>query len=96
MIYVVGGMNKMKILVVEDDLTLSAGICFELDCSGYLTIPAYNCKKAIHLIQNAPIDLVILDVNLPDEPTGNLDSKTSDNVVALLHMTSQKSIRPLL
>ena len=31
-----------------------------------------------------------------DEPTGNLDSKTSDNVVALLHMTSQKSIRPLL
>ena len=48
----------MKILVVEDDLTLSAGICFELDCSGYLTIPAYNCKKAIHLIQNAPIDLV--------------------------------------
>ena len=87
----------MKILVVEDDLTLSAGICFELDCSGYLTIPAYNCKKAIHLIQNDdPIDLVILDVNLPDEPTGNLDSKTSDNVVALLHMTSQKSIRPLL
>ena len=52
----------MKILVVEDDLTLSAGICFELDCSGYLTIPAYNCKKAIHLIQNDPIDLVILDV----------------------------------
>ena len=39
----------MKILVVEDDLTLSAGICFELDCSGYLTIPAYNCKKAVHL-----------------------------------------------
>ena len=59
-------MNKMKILVVEDDLTLSAGICFELDCSGYLTIPAYNCKKAVHLIQNDPIDLVILDVNLPD------------------------------
>lgn len=25
-----------------------------------------------------------------DEPTGNLDSKTSDNVIALLHMTSQK------
>lgn len=56
----------MKILVVEDDLTLSAGICFELDCSGYLTVAAYNCKKAIQLIQGDHFDLVILDVNLPD------------------------------
>ena len=56
----------MKILVVEDDLTLSAGICFELDCSGYLTVAAYNCKKAIQLIQGDHFDLAILDVNLPD------------------------------
>ena len=56
----------MKILVVEDDLTLSAGICFELDCNGYLTIAAYNCKKANRLIQSDRFDLAILDVNLPD------------------------------
>ena len=56
----------MRILVVEDDLTLSAGVCFELDCSGYLTVAAYNCKKAAQLIQNDHFDLAILDVNLPD------------------------------
>ncbi len=47
----------MKILVVEDDLTLSAGLCFELDCSGYLTLAAYNCRKAVQLIRNEDFDL---------------------------------------
>lgn len=56
----------MRILVVEDDLTLSAGVCFELDCNGYLSVAAYNCRKAIQLIQNDHFDLAILDINLPD------------------------------
>lgn len=56
----------MKLLVVEDDLTLSTGICFELDNNGYLTVAAYNCKKAHQLIQSDHFDLAILDVNLPD------------------------------
>ena len=56
----------MKLLVVEDDLTLSTGICFELDSNGYLTVAAYNCKKAYQLIQSDHFYLAILDVNLPD------------------------------
>lgn len=56
----------MKILVVEDDLALSAGLCFELDSGGYLTMAAYNCGKARQLLQETAFDLVILDVNLPD------------------------------
>ncbi len=56
----------MKLLVVEDDLTLSTVICFELDCNDYLTVAAYNCKKAYQLIQREHFDLAILDVNLPD------------------------------
>ena len=60
------GDGDMKILVVEDDLTLSAGICFEMDCNDYLTVAAYNCKKATRLIQSDCFDLVILDVNLPE------------------------------
>ena len=56
----------MRILVVEDDLALSAGLCFELDSSGYLTVPAYTCKKAMQLLDGEPFDLALLDVNLPD------------------------------
>ena len=54
------------ILVVEDDLALSAGLCFELDVSGYLTVAAYNCQKARQLLKSDIFALVILDVNLPD------------------------------
>ncbi|BDZ78339.1 response regulator transcription factor [Claveliimonas bilis] len=56
----------MKILVVEDDLALSAGLCFELDMNGYITVAAYNCLKVRQLVQNETFDLAILDVNLPD------------------------------
>ncbi len=59
-------MSAEKIMVVEDDLTLSAGLCFELDMNGYLTVAAYNIKKARQLAGEDTFDLVILDVNLPD------------------------------
>lgn len=55
-----------EILVVEDDLALSTGLCFELDEGGYLTVAAYNCQKARRLLKSTCFDLVLLDVNLPD------------------------------
>ena len=59
-------MNKLLILVVEDDLALSAGLCFELDAGGYLTVAAYTVRKAVQLLENEEFALVLLDVNLPD------------------------------
>lgn len=58
--------RKMKILVVEDDLALSAGLCFELDAGGYLTVAAYTVRKAVQILENEEFALVLLDVNLPD------------------------------
>lgn len=55
-----------RILVVEDDLALSTGLCFELDNTGYLTVAAYNCAKARYLLDSENFSLVLLDVNLPD------------------------------
>ncbi len=55
-----------RILVVEDDLMLSTGLCFELDSAGYATQAAYNCKKAEYLLEQEKFSLVILDINLPD------------------------------
>ncbi len=55
-----------KILLVEDDLALSAGLCFELEQSGYLTVASYHYKRAQQLLRTEQFDLAILDVNLPD------------------------------
>lgn len=55
-----------RILVVEDDLALSAGLCFELDSAGYASVPAYNCAKARYLLADRGLSLALLDVNLPD------------------------------
>ena len=55
-----------RILVVEDDLALSTGLCFELDAAGYVSQAAYNCRKARYLAQQEEFALALLDVNLPD------------------------------
>ena len=55
-----------RILVVEDDLALSAGLLFELDSAGYVSVPAYNCAKARALLADGAFSLILLDVNLPD------------------------------
>ena len=33
------------ILVLEDDLALSAGLCFELDACGHLTVAATTARR---------------------------------------------------
>ena len=55
-----------RILVAEDDLALSAGLCLELDSAGYASVPAYNCAKARYLLADRGLSLALLDVNLPD------------------------------
>lgn len=55
-----------KVIVIEDDLALNAGLCFELDTNGYLTVAAYNCQKARQLLTTEHFDLAVMDVNLPD------------------------------
>ena len=34
-----------RILVLEDDLALNAGLCFELDGAGHCSVGVYNCGK---------------------------------------------------
>jgi len=55
-----------RILLVEDDLTLSQGIEFTLVKEGFNLMIANTLKKAEDLFNSQTFDLVLLDVMLPD------------------------------
>ena len=56
-----------RILVVEDDQTISLGIRTYLEKSGFETIAATNLEEAkISLLNEKELVLILLDLNLPD------------------------------
>ncbi len=54
----------MKILIIEDDKTLNNGIAMTL--GGYEIVQAYNLAEARRLLSTDTVELVLLDMNLPD------------------------------
>ena len=60
------GEPMANILVVEDDRILCDGIEFALKKDNYLVYKSYTIKEARKIIINNNIDLILLDINLPD------------------------------
>lgn len=56
----------MKILLIEDDLSLINGLSFALKKQGYEVDVARTCAEADTIWADGTYDLVILDVSLPD------------------------------
>lgn len=59
-------MKELKILLVEDDRALNKGISFALKKEGFNVIGVNYIKEAEEIYKNEKLDLIILDVNLPD------------------------------
>lgn len=57
---------KHKILVVEDEKSISNFICAVLTANDYSVITAYNGREALAMISSHCPDLIILDLGLPD------------------------------
>ena len=55
-----------KILLVEDSETIVMGLNYSLEQEHFEVIPALNIEKAKDILEKEIIDLVLLDVTLPD------------------------------
>ncbi len=59
-------MGKKKILVVDDEKDIVEIISELLEGDEYSTIAACDGRKALEIASQEPIDLIILDIKMPD------------------------------
>ena len=60
------GNNKYKVLVVEDDRTITDVVQTALETNGYQALTADRCGQGLMVFASHLPDLVILDLGLPD------------------------------
>jgi len=59
------GVNKRKILVVDDDTTMVKLINVNLKLNNYAVIEAVSGEQALDIVSKEPLDLVVLDIMMP-------------------------------
>ncbi len=55
-----------KILVCDDDREIVEAIKIYLSGEGFEVIPAYDGSEALRILEETPVDLIILDVMMPE------------------------------
>ncbi len=58
-------MHNSRVLVIEDDRSLSEIICYNLSQHGYKVTPAYDGQSGYNAAIHQPPDMILLDVMLP-------------------------------
>jgi len=61
-----GGAMSRKVMVVDDDADIVEMTRLVLEGGGYQVIPARSGADALHILDQAQPDLILLDVNMPD------------------------------
>jgi DNA-binding NtrC family response regulator len=80
--------EKLKILIVDDDLDVTGSLSMVLESEGYQTDVANTIKEAIEKSNEYDYNLAILDIKLPDGEGTSLLKK--------LHEISPKTLKIML
>ncbi|PKM53948.1 MAG: DNA-binding response regulator [Firmicutes bacterium HGW-Firmicutes-5] len=89
-------MHPKNILVVEDEPKILEFISSYIRNSGYNPIIAENGQKALHLFNSESIDLILLDLMLPDlsgeEICKTIREKSNVPIIMITAKTDEESI----
>lgn len=58
--------RPLRILVIEDDLSILTGVSMNLTYEGYEVLQAQDGKRGLELALSAEVDLLVLDIMLPE------------------------------
>lgn len=80
----------MKILLVEDDLTLAMGIEYSLKNEEFNVMHAESLRSAREKIKGNKFDMILLDVSLPDGSGYELckEIRNDDKNIAIIFLTA--------
>ncbi|MFN8413779.1 MAG: response regulator [Anaerolineales bacterium] len=67
--------NKATILYVEDNPDNRSLIRRVLNAEGYSVVEAFNAAQAVEKLQGNSIDLILMDINMPDMDGYTLTAK---------------------
>ena len=82
--------NKYRILVVEDDRSVSSLLRTMLDAHQYECLMASTCQQGIMMLKSHMPDLVILDLGLPDQDgTFLIREARQENQVPILVLSAR-------
>lgn len=59
-------MERVKVLLIEDDDDLRETTCELLECEGFEAVPAHNGSSGVQKAIQTPPDVIVCDINLPD------------------------------
>ncbi len=88
---------KTKLLLLEDDLTLSETVVDYFEEQGFEVVPVYDGQEALEIIYENSFDLFLLDVNVPLLNGFELlkQIREQDNTTPAIYITSLNSMDSL-
>ena len=76
-------MNNYRILVVDDDTSVTTSLALLLKQRGLSSTVAHHPAEALKLIEESPFDLVIQDMNFSRQTTGEEGMQLLSNIKTL-------------